>query len=261
MTLLDLIEKIKPSVFEAGKKIMDVYNKGPEKDLKSDGSPVTNADRDAEQIILTALKKVAPEILIVSEENALSHARVAEKKFFLVDPLDGTKEFLKNDGKGCFTVNIGLIENYKPIMGIVYAPALNQMFFGCKNFGAWKTINGKTTKITTRKTLKSELVAVTSISHMDGETTTWLEKNNITATKSIGSSLKFCLLASGQADVYPRFGPTMEWDTAAGDAVLRAAGGTVLKPNFSPFKYGKYFYKNEPFVAWGDARMNAKNSR
>ena len=260
MNLLDLINHLKPSVLRAGERIMDIYKTSINEELKSDGSPVTEADKDAEEIILTALKKVAPEILIISEENAISHEKAAEKRFFLIDPLDGTKEFLKKDGKGCFTVNISLIENNTPSMGIVYAPALDQMFFGCKNIGAWKTVNGESKIISARTVQKSEFIAVTSVSHLDLETTNWLKKNNITATKSIGSSLKFCLLACGQADVYPRFGPTMEWDTAAGDAILRAAGGIVLKPNFLPFKYGKHFYKNDPFIAWGDSRIKEKNN-
>tara|TARA_B100000902_G_scaffold295315_1_gene282126 strand:- start:329 stop:1099 length:771 start_codon:yes stop_codon:yes gene_type:complete len=255
MNLLDLINNLKPSVLKAGEKIMDVYKRGPQKEIKTDGSPVTDADKDAEEIILAAIKQLAPEVLVVSEENADSHIKSSQKNFFLVDPLDGTKEFLKKDGKGSFTVNIGLIENNVPTMGIIYAPALDQMFFGCKNFGAWKTVNGKSTRISARKTQHGKIIAVTSASHQDSETTNWLEKNNIAVTKSIGSSLKFCLVASGQADVYPRFGPTMEWDTAAGDAILRAAGGTVLKPNFLPFQYGKHCYKNEPFIAWGGSQI------
>ena len=260
MTLLDLIEKITPCVLEAGNIIMDVYKRGPNVEFKHDGSPVTQADSAAEEIIITELKKLVPNILIISEENAASHYKSAEKRFLLVDPLDGTKEFLKKDGKGYFTVNISLIENNTPSMGIVYAPALDQMFFGCKSFGAWKTVNGESKKISTRTVQKNEFIAMTSISHLDLETTNWLKKNNITSTKSIGSSLKFCLLACGQADVYPRFGPTMEWDTAAGDAILRAAGGIVLKPNFLPFKYGKHFYKNDPFIAWGDSRIKEENN-
>ena len=255
MNLFELMNNLKPSVLMAGQRIMDIYKKGPTEELKSDGSPVTEADRDAEKIIIVAIKKLAPELLVISEENVDSHVKTSEKKFFLVDALDGTKEFLKKDGKGCFTVNIGFIENSLPTMGIVYAPALDQMFFGCENFGAWKAMNGRIEQISSRKVKESELTAVTSVSHLDLETIDWLEKNNITATKSIGSSLKFCLVASGQADVYPRFGPTMEWDTAAGDAILRAAGGTVLKPNFLPFQYGKHCYKNEPLIAWGGSQI------
>jgi len=258
MTLLNLINNLTPSVLAAGEIIMDVYKKGPNKEVKPDGSPVTEADRAAEEIILRALKKLRPEVLVISEENAGSHVKTAQKEFFLVDPLDGTKEFLKKDGKGCFTVNIGLIENNIPTMGIVYAPALGKLFFGCRNCGAWKTVNGKSTRISSRKAPIGQIIAVTSASHLDSKTNNWLKKNNITTTKSIGSSLKFCLVASGQADVYPRFGPTMEWDTAAGDAILRAAGGTVLNPNFSPFRYGKHLYKNEPFIAWGNPQIKEK---
>ena len=255
MNLLDLMTCLTPCVLEAGEKIMDVYYKDPKQELKNDGSPVTEADRASEKIILSSLKKLTPDVLIISEENSDSHFNPAEKNFFLVDPLDGTKEFLKKDGKGSFTVNIGLIKNNVPIMGIVYAPALNQIFFGAKNLGAWQIINGKRTKMSIRTIKRDKTVAVVSASHKDIETTEWLKKQQITKTKSIGSSLKFCLIASGQADVYPRFGPTMEWDTAAGDAILRAAGGTVTNADFSKFYYGKHLYKNGPFIAWGDKNI------
>ena len=253
MKLLELIEQITPCVLEAGNIIMDVYKRGSNVEFKHDGSPVTQADSAAEEIIITELKKLVPNILIISEENAASHYKSAEKRFFLVDPLDGTKEFLKKDGKGSFTVNIGLIENNMPKMGIVYAPAIQELFFGCEDFGAWKIVRGKKSKISVRKQRTSNLTAVASASHKDQETDSWLKKHNITKTKSIGSSLKFCLIASGQADVYPRFGPTMEWDTAAGDAILRAAGGRVTNPDLSNLHYGKYLYKNGPFIASGSS--------
>ncbi len=252
MNLLELIDCLTPYVLKAGEKIMDVYNKGPKEELKNDGSPITEADKASEEIILLGLQKLVPGTLVISEENSASHFKPAEKKFFLIDPLDGTREFLKKDGKGSFTINIGLIENKIPKMGIIYAPALDQMFFGCDKFGAWSTINKKSTKISVRKPQRNKIIAVASASHRDLETNNWLKNNNIAKTKSIGSSLKFCLLASGQADVYPRFGPTMEWDTAAGDAILRAAGGGVTNPDFSNLNYGKHLYKNKPFIAWGD---------
>ncbi len=251
MTILSLMKDLTPFILEAGERIMDIYNKGPKKIVKFDGSPLTEADRASEEIIIAALKQLAPGILVISEENVDSHYKLAEKRFFLVDPLDGTKEFLKNDGKGSFTVNIGLIENNIPKMGIVYAPALGEMFFGCKNYGAWQTINGEKTKISVSEPKSKKIRAVASASHRDSKTNQWLKNHKIVETSSIGSSLKFCLVASGQADVYPRFGPTMEWDTAAGDAILRAAGGYMTNPDLSNFNYGKHLYKNGPFIAWG----------
>ena len=173
---------------------------------------------------------------------------LAPSVFFLVDPLDGTKEFLKCDGKGAFTVNIALIENKEPTLGIVYAPALGRMFFGSKGNGAFEGDRS----ICARREIAGKKIAVASQSHRDAKTDAWLSKNNISETVSIGSSLKFGLLANGEADVYPRFSPTMEWDTAAGDAILRAAGGMVLNPDGSPFTYGKTDYRNGAFIATGE---------
>lgn len=230
---------------------MQVYEEDHAASLKHDGSPVTKADRGAEAIILRDLERIEPDIHVVSEENAESHYSTAPDRFFLVDPLDGTKEFLKKDGRGCFTVNIALIDQGIPVLGIVYAPALDRMFTGGKGLGAAETCNGSRKEIRIRPCPRSGPVAVASSSHRDEETDSWLEDNLIGQTKSIGSSLKFCLLASGEVDVYPRFGCTMEWDTAAGDAVLRAAGGTVTTPDNRPFLYGKSHYRNGPFIACG----------
>ena len=251
MNLMDLTNSLIPSVLKAGKIIMEIYQGEITRKIKTDGSPVTDADKAAEKIILSKLNKLVPKILVVSEEAPESHSKVSREKFFLVDPLDGTKEFLKKDGKGSFTVNIGLIENHIPVMGIVYAPALGRLFFGAQSFGAWEVFNGIKTKLSIGELKTDDIVAVASVSHRDQQTDTWLKENKISKTTSIGSSLKFCLVASGQADVYPRFGPTMEWDTAAGDAILRAAGGKITNPDLSNFNYGKNLYRNGPFIAWG----------
>lgn len=254
MNYASLIKALEPVARAAGAKIMEVYAKDPEADFKGDGSPVTEADEAAEAIILPALAKLAPDITVISEENAESHNLKAPERFFLVDPLDGTKEFLKRDGKGSFTVNIALIEHGTPVMGVVYAPALDRMFSGAAGVGAHEECGGERRTIATRKTPpEGGAVAVASASHRDAETDAWLAKNGITQTTSIGSSLKFCLVAAGEADVYPRFGPTMEWDTGAGDAILRAAGGMVELPDGSPFVYGKPEYRNGAFVAKASA--------
>ena len=242
-----LIEQLIPAVKKAGEAIMRIYHQGVEHTLKQDGSPVTKADKAAELIILDALNKLNTGITIISEENPESHALKPSKVFFLVDPLDGTKEFLKCDGKGAFTVNVALIENHVPVMGIIYAPALGRMFYGSKENGAFE--NGK--PIGVRKVLTTQKVAVASESHRDAQTDEWLKNQDIKNIVSIGSSLKFCLIACGEADIYPRFSPTMEWDTAAGDAILRAAGGMVSHMNGSPFKYGKKEYRNDAFIAVG----------
>ena len=248
-----LQEQLTPIVREAGAAIMEVYKQPPEATYKGDGSPVTVADEAAEAIILPALAKIAPGVVVISEENAESHALAAPDMFFLVDPLDGTKEFLRRDGLGSFTVNIGLIRDGVPIFGIVYAPALDRMFCGSEELGAQETVDGATRSISIRPCPAEGAVAVASRSHRDDATNAWLEAHRITQTISTGSSLKFCLVAAGEADVYPRFGPTMEWDTAAGDAVLRAAGGRVVMPDDKPFLYGKTEYRNGPFIARGNA--------
>lgn len=236
----------------AGEVIMQVYCGSPHVQLKTDGSPVTAADRAAEKIILEALASLAPRIAVISEENERSHGLAAPDRFFLVDPLDGTKEFLKKDKAGAFTVNIALIENGRPVLGVVYAPALDRLFTGIAGTGASEICSGERRTIAVRKTAARDPVAVASSSHRDDATERWLADHGIKNTISIGSSLKFCLLACGEADVYPRFGTTMEWDTAAGDAVLRAAGGFVVTPDNRPFAYGKPGYRNGPFIASAD---------
>jgi len=237
---------------EAGAAIMEIYQQNIEVETKGDGSPVTIADKAAEAIILPALNQLDSSITIISEENSAGHLLAAPEQFFIVDPLDGTKEFLKKDSLGSFTVNIALVENNEPVLGVVYAPALDRLFYGSSNLGAFEEKAGKTQSIRIRNIPETGAVAVASISHRDEQTDNWLNENEIHQTTSIGSSLKFCLIACGEADVYPRFGPTMEWDTAAGDAVLRAAGGMVIQPNQKSFTYGKVHYRNGPFIARGN---------
>jgi 3'(2'), 5'-bisphosphate nucleotidase len=251
MDLETLAQALEPIVRSAGAKIMEIRDQNPNADFKSDGSPVTEADQAAEAIILPALAQLAPDIVVISEENATSHSIKAPHRYFLVDPLDGTKEFLKRDGKDSFTVNIALIENRAPIMGIVYAPALGRLFVGIEGKGATEKSTGTSKTLSIRTPPASGALAVASASHRDDATNKWLANHDIANTVSIGSSLKFCLVAAGEADVYPRFSPTMEWDTGAGDAVLRAAGGHMTHLDDSVFLYGKPNYRNDAFIAWG----------
>ena len=240
---------------EAGKESINIEKQGVKIKTKNDGSPVTNGDLRVNEIITQKIEKLTPNIPIISEENSESHKIQATETFFLVDPLDGTKEFLKKDGRGSFTVNIALIENNLPIFGIVYAPALGRYFSGItlNSFSEERDIPTK--RLNLSKTKNLNIIAVASASHRDQETNNWLISHNIENTVSIGSSLKFCLVATGEADVYPRFGPTMEWDTAAGDAILRAAGGVVTgTEGTNLFKYGKANYRNGGFIAWGQFR-------
>jgi len=246
-----LLTALVDPVRRAGDKIMEIHARGVVARKKPDGSPVSEADEAAEAILLQALTGLAPEIPVISEENAASHNLVASREFFLVDPLDGTKEFIKACGDGAFTVNIGLIKNAEPVMGIVFAPALDRLFFGSLGNGAFEISGGICRQIRVRMPPADGPVAVASASHRDAQTNQWLEKRGVTNSIAIGSSLKFCLIASGEADLYPRYGPTMEWDTAAGDAVLRAAGGRVMAEDGKPFPYGKAGYRNQPFFAAG----------
>ena len=251
METAELLKRMTETARVAGNAVMQVYEEDPQTCVKQDGTPVTKADRSAEAIILPALHDYEPGVHVVSEENSESHRSTAPERFFLVDPLDGTKEFLKRDGQGCFTVNIALIEHGVPILGVVYAPALDRLFAGGAGLGATETSGGKHRDIHIRKCPKSGPVAVASCSHREPLTDRWISDQPISRTISVGSSLKFCLLACGEVDVYPRFSCTMEWDTAAGDAVLRAAGGTVKTPDDQPFLYGKADYRNGPFIACG----------
>ena len=248
--MTDLLTVLTPAVLEAGEVIMEIHRRGVVARTKSDGSPVSEADEAAEAILLAALAEHVPDIAVVSEENAASHAIDPPRMFFLVDPIDGTREFLRADGNGAFTVNIGLVLDRRPVFGIVHAPALDRFFAGMVGGGAWETSGGETRAIRVRDIPETGPLAVASRSHRDPQTNGWLDEHGITDTIATGSSVKFGLLAAGEVDVYPRFGPTMEWDTAAGEAVLLAAGGRVAFLDGSDFTYGKPAFRNTPFIAY-----------
>ncbi|MEO1608661.1 MAG: 3'(2'),5'-bisphosphate nucleotidase CysQ [Pseudomonadota bacterium] len=255
MTFTDLKDALIETARKAGTEIMEVYaDKRYKPEMKADGSPVTKADLRAERCIIPVLKELLPDTAIISEENSESHRIEAPERFWLVDPLDGTKDFLKRgSGKGAFTVNIALIERQAPVLGVVFAPALERMFYGDVATGAWEITGNDQAALSVAVAEGEHRIAVTSFSHRDPATVQWLRSQGIVRTVSIGSSLKFCLVAAGEAHVYPRFGPTMEWDTAAGDAILRAAGGTTITPDGQPYLYGKPKYQNTAFIAWGTA--------
>jgi len=234
----------------AGAGIMDIYAKDFEVVEKEDGSPVTLADQQADQLIYSTLSTALPAIPIVTEERAASGIipQMAER-FILVDPLDGTKEFVARRGE--FTVNIALIEEGRPTMGVVFAPAIDRLFYGARDTGAFEQIGGKGIPIHVRQPLQDGWVVATSRSHGPKNMTDALGGLRVSDTIVAGSSLKFCLIAAGEADIYPRHGRTMEWDTAAGQAVLEAAGGRVLTLNHTPLSYGKVGLDNPHFTALG----------
>jgi 3'(2'), 5'-bisphosphate nucleotidase len=246
----------------AGDIVMRHYESGDVANWKKDDkSPCTAADRDAETFILTEWAKAWPSIPVVAEEQAADGGTPnIGAHFFLVDPLDGTKEFLNRNGE--FTVNIAEIENGVPVRGCVYAPAKRRLFLGEATGGAYELELGnsaefdwsKAKPIHVRKAAADGMIAVASRSHRDSKTDEYLAHYNVKDFVSAGSSLKFCLVAAGEADIYPRHGRTMEWDTGAGHAVLAAAGGSVTQLDGSPFLYGKVTegFANPFFVAKGD---------
>lgn len=219
---------------------------------KADNSPVTAADHEAEALILDRLADTFPGVPVVAEEMMAAGAEAkAGSHFFLVDPLDGTREFLSGNGE--FTVNIAEVRDGVPVMGVVYAPARNRLFVGGIGMGAFEMAGDLSgvRAIAVRTTPADGLVAVGSRSHNDEKTAKYLKQFPVKDFVSAGSSLKFCLVAAGEADIYARAGRTMEWDTAAGQAVLLAAGGTMTLWDGTPFIYGKPSFENPAFVARG----------
>nr|WP_306265982.1 3'(2'),5'-bisphosphate nucleotidase CysQ [Pararhizobium sp. IMCC3301] len=250
--LASMIGMFEELALKAGAAIMPFYEDGCETQIKQDNSPVTAADHAAEEIILAGLRAAYPDIPVVAEEEVCAGHMTATvgQRFFLVDPLDGTREFINQ--RSDFTVNIALIEDGQPVAGTVYAPVRGAMYSG---FGTTATetevVQGRIgRKVAVKVSGKARPeIAVASRSHRTEETDAFLKSCHITDCVSVGSSLKFCLLAKGDADIYPRFGRTMEWDTAAGDAVLRAAGGSTTCADGSAFAYGKQQQSHdEPFA-------------
>ncbi len=249
-----LVDAICDLARRAAAEIMAVYATDFQAEFKADDSPVTQADVKAEAIIVPALREITPDIPVVAEEaaSAGSLPDIGDGPFWLVDPLDGTKEFLNRNGE--FTVNIGLIDDREAILGVVFAPALGVLYAGADGLGAFKIDEtGTRQPIHVREEPEAGLTIVASRRHGDPEVLEkFLAGRTLAETRNAGSSLKFCLVASGEADLYPRFGRTMEWDTAAGHAVLNAAGGRVTTEDGSPFRYAKNdIFENPHFIAWG----------
>jgi 3'(2'), 5'-bisphosphate nucleotidase len=253
-----LLDDIAEAAREAGAAILEIVRRGFDVEQKRDSSPVTEADRAAELIILAALARAAPGVPVIAEEEVAAGRIPAHGDvYFLVDPLDGTKEFVR--GGDDFTVNIGLIENGSPKMGAVFAPATGRLHGGCVGEGAWVDKGQGRQPIRTRSR-GEQVTAVASKSHLNQATVDYLQEAVGTCGYlAIGSSLKFCIVAEGKADIYPRASPTSEWDTAAGHAVLLAAGGLVDGPDGTPLRYGKSAFLNRAFVAtsgWKPPRLD-----
>ena len=243
-----LVDELADIAREAGEAILAVVRRGFDVEAKRDASPVTEADRAAELVILAALARAAPGVPVIAEEEvAAGRIPAHDDVYFLVDPLDGTKEFVR--GGDDYTVNIGLIEGGTPRLGVVYAPATGRLHGGCVGKGAWLDEGDGRRAIRTRAR-GEQITAVASKSHLNQATIDYLEAAvGACGYVSVGSSLKFCIIAEGEADIYPRAAPTSEWDTAAGHAVLLAAGGLVDGTDGSPLRYGKPAFLNRAFVA------------
>lgn len=251
-----IVPVIRRLALEAGDRIMEIYN-SPEFEVrsKSDASPVTAADEAADAVIAAGLRAAFPDVTLITEEQAASHDLTAQT-FLIVDPLDGTKEFIQR--RGDFTVNIAYVENGVPTRGVVYAPAQGRLFYTTEDGAAVEETGaldkekpGNLRRIGVSTPDNGALMVVASKSHRDAATDDYIAKYAVKDMRSAGSSLKFCLVATGEADLYPRLGRTMEWDTAAGDAVLRGAGGRVVRfDDHTPLAYGKPGWDNPFFIAY-----------
>ncbi|NNF17526.1 MAG: 3'(2'),5'-bisphosphate nucleotidase CysQ [Gammaproteobacteria bacterium] len=256
MQYIDWLEPVVEICRAAGDAILDVYNTEFTVDFKDDRSPLTNADRASHEHILQHLTRLTPDIPVLSEESAVIEwsTRRHWDPYWLVDPLDGTKEFVNRNGE--FTVNVALIYQHRPVMGVVHVPVANASYFGAHEFGAWKSSGTNRERIHTRTCAETPIV-VGSRSHAGDSLKQFLQKLGNHHLTPMGSSLKFCLVAEGKADVYPRFGPTSEWDTAAAHAVVDAAGGSVQNLNAQDLRYNTGDHILNPwFVVSGDPGFN-----
>jgi len=248
----DMVTRVVDIAKRAGGEIMKIYGTDFEVEAKADASPVTQADQIAETLILSALEaEVSDKFPMVGEESVAAGniPDISGGTFWLVDALDGTKEFIKRNGE--FTVNIGLIDDGQPVLGVVHAPVLGTTYWGSP-LGAFKeTTGGQQEAISTRSSSGKGLVVAASRSHRTAELEAYLSNLLVSEEIVAGSSLKFCLVAEGRADIYPRIGTTIEWDTAAGHGVVRFAGGTVTELDGGDFLYGKQDFKNPHFLVRG----------
>lgn len=251
-----LLQQLLPIARVAGDAIMAVYFRGtPEVQLKEGDSPLTEADLAAHRVLASQLKSLLSECPVVSEEDAgsLVH-RQSHGRFWLLDPLDGTKEFIARNGE--FTVNIALIEDGRCVLGVVYAPAIDALYWGGAGLGAFRCTGGQTAAIKVAASNPGNVFrVVASKSHLNEATRSLIERLGEVSLVQAGSSLKFCRVAEGEADIYPRLAPTCEWDTAAAQAVMEGAGGVVVDLQGAPLRYGKPDVLNPSFIATRDTAL------
>ncbi len=247
---LPAISELEPIARAAGDAILTIYRQPFAVEYKQDESPLTAADQGAHEVIVQALARLAPDIPVLSEESDAEtmQARLGWSRYWLVDPLDGTKEFVSRNGE--FTVNIALIDHGRPVWGLVYAPVLDRLWYGGKGIGAWRVADGTHKAIQTRPHEAGQAWRVVgSRNHLSQATLDYLAPLGEVELVSMGSSLKFCIIAEGGAELYPRLAPTCEWDTAAAQAVLEGAGGSVTQLDGSALAYNKPDILNPWFVA------------
>lgn len=247
----EYLECIIPIAVQAGELIMHYFMQGHEVSQKNDNSPVTDADIAASDFIVARLKELTPAFSVITEEDDANHGIINHAPFWLVDPLDGTRAFVAGEPE--FTVNIGLIEEGVPILGVIFVPAQSLLYYGGVGQGAFCVRNGGAPEqIHVRPKPEAGVTVVRSKSHPSAQTEAFLKTLSIDALVSGSSSVKFCQIAEGTADIYPRFGRTMEWDTAAGHAILNAAGGKVVVAETGEIlRYGKAGFENPHFIAVG----------
>jgi 3'(2'), 5'-bisphosphate nucleotidase len=254
--LAKLAESLMPIVERAGAAIMQVYNGAFAVQRKDDNSPLTLADLESQRVIIDGLRQITPDVPILSEESAAAPwaERRTWRELWIVDPLDGTREFVKRNGE--FTINIALVVEHEPVLGVVSAPAQGTIFWGIAGVGAFTRGRDGAARPIRTVPPQQPLRVVGSRSHASAQTAAYLARVGPHIVTGVGSSLKFCLLADGQAELYPRFGPTSEWDTAAGQAVLEAAGGHVTRLDGHRLRYNcRESVINGDFVAFSDAGM------
>jgi 3'(2'), 5'-bisphosphate nucleotidase len=251
-----LIKQLLAIARAAGDAIMSVYVEGALNiQRKEDASPVTEADLAAHRVLASQLRPLLPDCPVVSEEDSASQAYRKDKgQFWLIDPLDGTKEFIARNDE--FTVNIALIAESRSVLGVVYAPAIDALYWGGPGLGAWRCVRGKTAEIKVSVSSARDVCrVVASKSHLNETTQSFIDRLGLVSLVQAGSSLKFCRVAEGEADIYPRLAPTCEWDTAAAQAVLEGAGGMVLDLDGKPLQYGKPDVLNPSFIASRDRSL------
>jgi 3'(2'), 5'-bisphosphate nucleotidase len=250
-----LLPAVRKLVADAGSAILEVYGSSHDVEFKADDSPITRADRSAHEILCAGLQRLTPDIPVLSEESTHGHApgvRHGWPQYWLIDPLDGTKEFISRNGE--FTVNVALISGHRPVLGVVSAPVLDVVYYGGDGVGAWIARGADAGKsIRVRRPAATPLIVVGSRSHRGDSLDSVLARVGPHEMRPMGSSLKICLVAEGSADFYPRLGPTSEWDTAAAQAVVEAAGGVVTTLDGRPLRYNeRETLLNPHFLAYGD---------